>query len=208
MSRSIETSRLRLGCRRALSFRVCIQNESMLTPLRRRRSTFWSIVCAFMVVMKAGVPVLAATAAALQGKAVAEICAIYGVRTSVQASAELARAAAQADAASAHLAHAGHAGHAGHASHATHAEHSHDAGSAMGGDAQDPPSPHGAAKDREHCALTGLAVCAVPAVAPLEAAAWLAALQGPAQATQSIERTRDASARWLTERIHAPPLTA
>jgi len=189
----------------------------MLTPLRRRRSTFWSIVCAFMLVMKAGVPVLAATAAALQGKAVAEICAIYGVRTSVQASAELARAAAQADAASTHFAHAGHASHAGHAGHAGHAahaghaghaEHLHDGAPATGGDAQEPPSPHGAAQDREHCALTGLAVCAVPAVAPFEAAAWLAALQSPAPSTPAVERTPDASARWLTERIHAPPLTA
>ena len=63
----------------------------MLSPLRRRRSTFWSIACALMLVMKAGVPVLAATAAFLQGKAVAEICAIYGVRTPLAAPGSAAR---------------------------------------------------------------------------------------------------------------------
>ena len=158
-----------------------------------------------MLVMKAGVPVLAATAAFLQGKAVAEICAIYGVRTSVQVGSELARSALLSAAAAEHH---GHAGHAHDADHAEHAGPLHDVALASAGHAPDPASPHGSAQDREHCALTGLAVCAVSTVAGLEATPWLAALQVADLPAPAPAPMRDASARWLAERIHAPPSAA
>ena len=177
----------------------------MLSPLRRRRSTFWSIACALMLVMKAGVPVLAATAAFLQGKAVAEICAIYGVRTSVQVDAELARSTLHAAAPAEHR---GHADPGDRAEHAAHASHQHDAARVAAAHAPDPGSSHGAAHDREHCALTGLAVCAVSALAGLEAVAWLAALEVADPSARPPAPMRDASARWLAARVHAPPFAA
>ena len=220
-------------------------NAPMLSPLRRRRSTFWSIVCALVLVMKAGVPVLAATAAFMQGKPVAEICAIYGVRTSVQVDSAVARSALHAAAAQAQLAHAGHvalagahaghvglAGHQAHAAQNAHARHdavarhnavarhdaiaehdahartAHDTQIAAAANAPEPTSPHDAAQGREHCALTGLAACAAPALARLEAAAWLTSLRISEPTAAPPLPVRDASARWLSERIHAPPFAA
>ena len=228
-------------------------NAPMLSPLRRRRSTFWSIVCALVLVMKAGVPVLAATAAFMQGKPVAEICAIYGVRTSIQVDSAVARGALHAAAAQAQLAHAGHvalagheanaghlalaghdahaghdlhaghvalAGHDAHAAHDAHARHdavaehdahartAHDTQIAAAANAPEPTSPHDAAQGREHCALTGLAACAAPALARLEAAAWLTSLRNSEPTAAPPLPVRDASARWLSERIHAPPFAA
>ena len=164
-----------------------------------------------MLVMKAGVPVLAATAAFLQGKAVAEICAIYGVRTSVQVDAELARSTLRSAGAVEPHGHAGHAHgaeHAGHAGHLHDAGHPHDPALASAGHTPDPAPPHGSAQDRDHCALTGLAVCAVSAVAGLEAVPWQAALQVADLSAPAPAPMRDASARWLAERIHAPPSAA
>jgi hypothetical protein len=193
-------------------------NETMLSPLRPGGSTLWSIVCALMLVLKAGIPVLAATAAFMQGKPVAEICAIYGVRTSVQAgSATASEAHGGHDALAKPVAHAGRDAQAGHdagagrhvhAGNHTHGGHADDTRIAAVGSAPEPTSPHDSVQGREHCALTGLAVCAASAVARLEAMAWPGSLRISRSLAKPLLPVHDASARWLSERIHAPPFAA
>jgi hypothetical protein len=61
---------------------------------------------------------------------------------------------------------------------------------------------------REHCALTGLAVCAASAVVHLEAMAWPGSLRISRSLAKPLLSVHDASARRLSERIHAPPFAA
>jgi hypothetical protein len=163
----------------------------MHARLGRRHRSAWIGVAAFALVLKAAVPLLAALAAQAQGKAVAEICEIYGVRTVAM----LARASPQAMAHASPGDRAGHAGHAGHGhdAHAGHETPSHD------------PVAHG--HDREHCALAGLAACAAPAAIALDGPAPALAAAAPLRPPQVAATRPDASASWLAGRIHAPPVT-
>lgn len=138
------------------------------------------------LVFKSFVPLLAAASADLQGKAVADVCALYGVRMPQPAES----------------AHHG-------AAHAM--GHMH--GVAMAGmdvvpsPSQHHPSEH-AEHSRDHCALSGLAVGAAFALTLWGPVDWRAA---PVPGRASADDTppwRDASARWLTLRVHAPPRRA
>ena len=151
------------------------------------RLTLWAFAAA--LVLKSGVPLLAAAAAGLQGKQVADVCAIYGVR--------LAPAGDPV----------GHAAHAtGHmavvdipaaGSHA-HSHHAHDEHHA-------PADP--AAHAQDHCALTALAAGAVEASTAWTASDWRDRDGLLTFAPVLERRPQDASARWLILRLHAPPLS-
>jgi len=144
----------------------------------RRRSWIarWAVAAAvFALVLRAGIPLLAAGAASLRGVAVADVCEVYGVA--------LAGAAAQP--------HAEHGGHAGH----EHAAPWHaDQGSHSGSEHTD-----------GHCALTALTALgalavSTPAIAGPRAMATMVQAAGPQANTG-----HDAAARWAARLQHGPP---
>jgi len=180
----------------------------------RRHRSAWIGVAAVALVLKAAVPLLAALAAHAQGKAVAEICEIYGVRTVAMSAFASPAPSAPADHGhpAGHTGHAdpavhsghAHAGHAAHEGHAAHAGHVHTAHVQAGADAPaHAPAAHG--HDREHCGLTGLAACAAPAAPDAATVAAPLVATAPLPATQVAATRPDASASWLARRIHAPP---
>jgi hypothetical protein len=63
----------------------------------RRTRTAWAWVLVLAVLLKAAVPMLAATAAQLQGAAMADVCSVYGVRSAPSPSAAPAELAAGAE---------------------------------------------------------------------------------------------------------------
>lgn len=152
--------------------------------LRTRQRSAWACLIAVTLVFKSFVPLLAAASAQMQGKPVAEVCAVYGVA--------LPSMQAHVHDASAHAMH-------------------HMAGmemAATGGGG--PPFDHHpadhAAHAQDHCALTGLAACAVFLATTLWAVAeWTDDDRAPVAVDDAPEPLRDASARWLTLRLHAPP---
>lgn len=154
--------------------------------LRARQRSAWACLIAVTLVFKSFVPLLAAASAQMQGKSVAEVCSIYGVALpSTQAHVH------------------------GAAAHAMH----HMAGMEMPAVADQAPADHDpadhAAHAQDHCALTGLAACAVFAATTLWALADWVDAQGPLAVTfDGVKPPRDASARWLTLRLHAPPRLA
>jgi len=142
----------------------------------------WAMLVVAALAFKSFIPLLAAVAAQMQGKQVADICSIYGVRLG-----------------------GGHT-HVHGGSHAM----AHTAGMAMSAtqgesSPKDGPADH-ASHVQDHCALTGLAVCAVLALALFTFADWDAREPTHAFLADAPELSRDASARWLTSRLHAPPL--
>jgi hypothetical protein len=161
------------------------------------RLTLWAFAAA--LVLKSAVPLLAAAAAGLQGKEVADICAIYGVRLA-SASGHADHAAAAAPAMS-HMDHVGHMGHVGQI-----------AGMdvpATGGDHDshhEPADP--AAHAQDHCALTALGTIAVDAPTAWAGIDRLDRDSVPTAGRAVETRAQDASARWLTLRLHAPPPSA
>lgn len=145
----------------------------------------WALLLVATLAFKSFVPLLAALSAGMQGKAVADVCAVYGVR--------LAPAVDHAP-----------------VSHAMH--HLHGAAdapmAASGSTAPDPlPADH-AEHARDHCALTGLAMGAMLAQTLWEPVDWPAAAAIGLGVADVVSPARDASARWLTLRVHAPPARA
>lgn len=179
------------------------------TPRRARSRAVqgrvaWAVLLAATLVLKTFVPLLAALAAELQGKAVADVCAVYGVRL-----APAPAAAPEPHRSDPHQAH--HEHHAPREHHA-HGEAVATAHAAMAGaEAAVAPShedaPEHADHARDHCALTGLAVCALVTLAAWDAADWTSAAP-ELPAANDAAPARDASARWLTARVHAPPAGA
>ena len=200
---------------------------------RSSRIALWAAI--FSLLLKAAVPLLAATAAELRGVPVASVCAIYGV-------AMPALSGVGGDAAhggqSGHAEHAGHTEHGAHAEHTGHSEHLAHAGPqeppahaehrSSAGDAQpsgpahatlhahagsaDPASHHSDhthADDKHgasHCALTALAALAVPD-------AEIADVPRVQEAAPGHELIRavafhDASAAWIARLKHGPPAAA
>ena len=152
---------------------------------RTRQRAAWAFLIAATLVFKSFVPLLAVASAQMQGKAVADICSIYGVRLAPAAGGHVHDGAAHA------------MGHAGHM-----------AGMEMpaSGGATSPHDPDDhVAHAQDHCALTGLAACAVFAATLWVLADWLAGDGGRAAFLDSAGPPRDASARWLILRLHAPP---
>ncbi|HSC65730.1 MAG TPA: hypothetical protein VLD35_18975 [Caldimonas sp.] len=159
------------------------------------RLTSWVFVAALL--LKGAVPMLASAAAALQGRATAEVCDVYGVDTSGLG----ARLPATATDFPVHAHHHGDAQHAGHAHHAD--------GEGSTPASQQPPA-HGPASrvahGGDHCALSALAF-ALGAEPPS-----VAALPAEVRALQaSIAPTLppvDRSARWAAQLLHAPPASS
>ncbi len=162
------------------------------------RLTLWAFAAA--LVLKSGVPLLAAAAAGLQGKQVADVCAIYGVRLA-PASDHVGHTAAHA---TGHMA----AMDMPAGSHA-HTHHEHDRAGAAERRADhehhEPADP--AAHAQDHCALTALAAGAVEASTAWTASDWRDRDGIRAFVPDVERRPQDASARWLILRLHAPPLS-
>jgi hypothetical protein len=156
--------------------------------VRTRQRSAWACLIAVTLVFKSFVPLLAATSAQMQGKSVAEICSVYGV----------ALPSMQAHVQDVHVHDA-----------SAHAMH-HMAGMEMAAAGGTAPADHHpadhAAHAQDHCALTGLAACAVFSSTTLWAVAeWSDADRALVAVDDAVEPLRDASARWLTLRLHAPP---
>ena len=156
----------------------------MLSRSWPSRFALWAAV--FALLLKAGVPLFAATAAGLQGVPVAEICPVYGVSL----------AAAQGH----------HGDDAGgvHAEHAAH-HHAHHAGHHQGHGGDEHKS-HELAAHGDHCALTALAAAAAP-----DDVDWFVAPLSHAVATvteSSTNRVPDACALWVARLKHGPPAAA
>jgi len=147
------------------------------------RRVAWALLIVAALAFKSFIPLLAAVAAHMQGKEVADICSIYGVR--------LAGGHTHVHGGSHAMAHT-----AGMAMSATHGDES---------SPEDAPADH-ASHGQDHCALTGLAVCAVLALALFTFADWDGREPTRVFLADAPELSRDASARWLTSRVHAPPL--
>ena len=150
-------------------------------PWIRHRAA-WALVIAAALAFKSFVPLLAAAAAGLQGKDVADICSVYGVR--------LAGGTTPAHGGSHDIHHA-----AGMQMPAAEGNES---------SPQHPATDH-AAHSQDHCALTGLAAYAVSGPA-----AWFSVAPLNGESTRAffgaaLEPRGDASTRWLTARLHAPP---
>jgi len=189
-------------------------------PRRRPlyRLTVWTF--AGVLLLKSAVPMFASLAAHLQGKGVAEVCAVYGVALPGPRSALVDAGAAAGAVAVAVRGDDGHAlhRHLGHAMHGDHAAAGAPAERAMdtvpapaGGQSvasdrsgESPPTHDAGGHGADHCVLTALATFAAnTAVAmPLPAAArcglHLPASRQPLPAA-------DASARWAALLGHGPP---
>ena len=165
-----------------------------------RGRVVWALLLAATLGLKTFVPLLAAVSAQMQGKAVGDVCAVYGVRLA-------AAAPAPAAPASHHhghdTGHARHAGHAGQGSDSGHSDGAIAATDATASTSHDEPSNH-AEHAGDHCALSGLAVGAVLASAAWDVLDW-AGTAAPSTGPSGAAPARDASARWLTLRVHAPP---
>jgi hypothetical protein len=151
--------------------------------------TGWAFVIAATLVFKSFVPLLAATSAKMQGKAVADVCAVYGV--------SLASADGHAHDAASHTLH--------HM--AAHMHGMHTSAASEEAPVHDAPADH-AAHAQDHCALTGLAACAIFAATLWGLADWLQVDERNPFAFAEVQDARDASARWLILRLHAPPRAA
>jgi len=168
---------------------TCRDNSRVQRHRAAFRLTSWLFVAALL--LKSAVPLLASTAAGLQGRATAEVCDVYGVDTSTLGT--------RSRAAVVEHAHAAHHGHHGH-----HAEGGAAAPSSDGAPAHGPASrvSHGG----DHCALSALAFAVASgalAVAPRPATA----LPVPA-AGATATRVADAAARWAAQLRHAPPASS
>jgi hypothetical protein len=150
------------------------------------RRAGWAFVIAATLVFKSFLPLLATASAKMQGKAVADVCAVYGVRLPV--------ANGQAHVADPHS--------ADHTAAHTHGMHT--SPGAEEAPRHDAPADH-AAHAQDHCALSGLAACAIFAATLWRLADWRHADERQAFAVAEVQGVRDASARWLILRLHAPP---
>ena len=154
-------------------------------PAGRRAA--WACLLVVTLAFKSFVPLLAAAAAQMQGKAVADICAVYGVR--------LVMVSTHAHQESVHA--MGHP--AGHV-----------LGVSMPETVSAPSQPHEpndhAEHAQDHCALTGLSTCAVFPAALWSLVGWREPRQRMWNGVDTVDPPRDAIARWLMRRLHAPPI--
>jgi hypothetical protein len=175
------------------------------------RLTLWAFAAA--LALKSAVPMLAAVAAGLQGRAVAEICDVYGVATAALGGNGAPAPAAPALAHIGHeLAHAhlhGHGDAHGHGHDDAHAAQPHvhvDAAIAAAAHApDDAPAPdhrHGG-KAGDHCALTGLV--AIAAIDPPLLPGLLGDDAPRIVVSPDRGTIRDAAARWAALLGHGPP---
>lgn len=118
------------------------------------RFAVWLFACALL--LKAAVPLLASASAEAQGKALVEVCTVYGVKTV-----------------------------------------------ALDGE---PAQDHAATHAADHCALS--AVVALGAPVPMASVAVAPATTPFTLRPAATAPPVDASARWLTQRYHAPPAIA
>ena len=155
------------------------------------RFALWAAV--FALLLKGAVPMLAATAAQLQGVPVAEVCPVYGV------SLASAHGAPHAEAAN-----GGHTdGEHAHHQHAHHSHHHHDPAAGTG---HEDHKGHELASHGDHCALTALASLAGP-----DEVDWAIAPAVHVVASIEVHRTEpvpDACALWVARLKHGPPVTA
>jgi|GEM_PF-1447740 len=158
---------------------------SRLNPKARRSGWLWLLVG--VLLLRAAVPLLASASALLQGVAVGEVCAVYGVVLPAAAT----PAAAE---------HAQHAQAAEHAAHTAQAHHDHHAEHGSGG------GEH-ARHATEHCALTALtALCTATPAASADVQAHGASTLRLAQPPQAL--VGDPAARWQAQLQHGPPRQA
>jgi hypothetical protein len=151
------------------------------------RLTLWAFAAA--LVLKSAVPMLAAAAAGLQGKPVAEICEVYGVDTSLAGVQAAGERTIEPVAAMAH-------------------HHGHDHVAAVAQPRSDMPQPapghHHVGHASDHCALTGMVAIATgdaPALATSVTPGAPSVLVPPAAAAAF-----DAAARWAALLEHGPPV--
>lgn len=166
---------------------------------RSRSSTFaaWAAVAA--LVLKAAVPLMAATAAELRGVAVAEICPIYGVEMPAAAAAPMTAGSADPHAHHHHVAVASTADAAAAAGMATAmAGHAH-----SGTDVPHEHHSHGVDNHGEHCALGAIAAFAAGSSDSLLEPAQRAE-PGRVQVA-STSPARDGAALWAARLGHGPP---
>ena len=156
-----------------------------LRPKARRSAWLWLL--AGVLLLRAAVPLLASASALLQGVAVGEVCAVYGV---VLPAAEIPASGEHAQ----HAHHAEPAEHAEHAHHDQHAEH----GSGGGEHAR---------HATEHCALTALtALCTATPADNADVQVHGACALRLAQPSQAV--VGDPAARWQAQLQHGPPRQA
>jgi len=170
-------------------------------------------VLILLLLCNAAVPLMASAAAGLQGKPVAEICAIYGVALPGQ-SAVRDRDGTPKSQAAADPHHGHHGAHVGHASSdrsavdgssiSTNDEAIVDHSQHAAGSNTDAPR-HAAPHRSEHCALTGLAAFA-PFEGVPEPVVFHEDAQPSRQLAQRHERVLDACARWAALLRHGPPV--
>jgi len=153
-------------------------------PRRRTSSRLTVWLFAALLLAKGAVPFLATAAAQLHGKAVADICPIYGVALPAVAAIDP------------HAAH--------HHHHAAHADEVAATQGAAGNDGGDGPLRHDT-RGGDHCVLTALATFAADTavVMPAPAAQSTAAR---AVASAELRPIADAAARWAALLGHGPPL--
>jgi hypothetical protein len=156
-------------------------------PVQRLRAasrlTSWLFV--FALLLKSAVPMLASAAAALQGRATADVCDVYGVDTSMLG----ARAPMTG---------------VEHAHHAHHGEARAVIASGHGAPAQG-PAPR-VAHGGDHCALSALAF-ALTSDAPAVAARAATVAPMPAGGATGASIV-DPAARWAAQLQHAPPASS
>jgi hypothetical protein len=151
---------------------------------RSRRLAFWIVhLTVLLLLLKAAVPLLASSAAYLQGKGVGEICEIYGV--------VLTKPGANAE-------------HGEHAHHAHRMNHGEELASGEEPWSRQQKHSSGVHPGGDHCALTALGVfgttdCSAAFSAPATSSSgqpsWHAA-----------SRAHDASRLWAARLQHGPPL--
>lgn len=174
------------------------------TPLLRaaifgRWRLAWTSLIVMVLLLNAATPMLAAAAAQWQGRAIAEICSVYGV----DLVAERARNRADAGIHSMTMTMTPHPAHVAGA-----APSAHDWQNDLPDDRAAPPAGHGQHDphhDAHHCALTGVAVGAMLVVALLIFMAWTGTRLPSRRVAWPDSLRPDASARWLGLRLHAPP---
>jgi hypothetical protein len=167
-----------------------------------RLLTSWVFVAALL--LKSAVPMLASAAADLQGKALAEICDVYGVdMTSLDRGPGTAATHQGAHHRGTHDAHAGHGGGSGAAS-IDAAVHAQEPGE--GNDTASSHRPTRVTHGGDHCVLSALAFAL-----PADVAALTPSPQDTAPGLLRHGNTRvvsDPAARWAARLQHGPPVSS
>ncbi|MCW7537991.1 hypothetical protein OOT46_09035 [Aquabacterium sp. A7-Y] len=152
-----------------MSFALYLTHCKITPMVHSRPLRHWTVFVAVLaLLLKAAVPLLASAAASLQGKSLADICSVYGVRTVARQTAEFSHDAS--------------------APHPPHED---------GNDSDDGSHPAGA-HSGDHCALSALAALAPHDAGPIDLpAATGEAEPAETRASDSIPNATAAwAARW------------